>query len=357
MGKSDNELMRRALELAAKGAGLVSPNPMVGAVIVAGGKIVGEGYHRFDRLRHAESYALEQAGERARAATLYCNLEPCCHHGRTPPCTDAVIAAGVSRAVISIADPDPRVSGRGIGQLQEAGIVVDLGICAEEARCLNEAYLKFVSTGQPFLHAILFHGARDRGDLNRKAADWIPSAGLWAVAANYDAIVLGADDSVNAAFLKNLSEAEPAKRPMIFGTVEQIERISLVTQNYDCRLAIYRMEQVELSARPRLEQSSAGAGRSSDVTTNACDAPAFANRQSTELLDELLKSKATSALILPSAAAEELSKTADKITLVEAPDLVEEAVQLDQPFAADLAGVQVNPTGRFVEITGYPRKR
>src|SRR5262245_26455589 len=105
MFDTDRVLMRRAIELARGGAGLVSPNPMVGAVLMNNGRVVGEGYHQFRLLKHAESYAIEQAGEMARGATLFCNLEPCCHHGRTPPCTDALIAAGIGRAVIAVKDP------------------------------------------------------------------------------------------------------------------------------------------------------------------------------------------------------------------------------------------------------------
>ncbi len=126
---ADTEFMNRALELALRGAGLVSPNPMVGAVIVRDGRVVGEGYHRYDRLRHAESYALEMAGRQARGATVYCSLEPCCHYGRTPPCTDGLIEAGIARVVVALTDPDPRVSGRGVEQLRAAGIEVEVGLC------------------------------------------------------------------------------------------------------------------------------------------------------------------------------------------------------------------------------------
>ncbi|HSE97662.1 MAG TPA: bifunctional diaminohydroxyphosphoribosylaminopyrimidine deaminase/5-amino-6-(5-phosphoribosylamino)uracil reductase RibD, partial [Blastocatellia bacterium] len=117
----DSVYMKLALSLARKGAGLVSPNPMVGAVIVKDGRIIGQGYHRYDLLKHAEVNALEEAGELARGATLYCSLEPCCHHGRTPPCTDAVIESGIARAVVAMSDPDPRVNGRGFALMREAG--------------------------------------------------------------------------------------------------------------------------------------------------------------------------------------------------------------------------------------------
>ena len=113
------------------------PNPMVGAVVVTDGRIVGEGYHLYERTSHAETDALAAAGERARGGTLYCTLEPCCHYGRTPPCTDAVIQSGISRAVIAITDPDSRVSGHGIELLKEAGIEVETGLC-ESARLVAE---------------------------------------------------------------------------------------------------------------------------------------------------------------------------------------------------------------------------
>src|SRR4051794_28298057 len=109
--EEDLRWMRRALELAAQGAGLASPNPMVGSVVVRDGRVVGEGYHTYDGKKHAEIVALEQAGEAARGASLYVNLEPCCHSGRTGPCTQAVIAAGVSRVIAAMADPNPLVSG------------------------------------------------------------------------------------------------------------------------------------------------------------------------------------------------------------------------------------------------------
>src|SRR5437870_2454520 len=116
---TDKLLMKRALELARRGAGLVSPNPLVGAVLVNDGRVVGEGYHLYERVRHAESYAIEAAGPLAHGATLYGNLEPCCHHGRTPPCTDALIEAQIARAVIAVKDPNPSVNGRGVEQLRE----------------------------------------------------------------------------------------------------------------------------------------------------------------------------------------------------------------------------------------------
>src|SRR5947209_16461392 len=143
MREADIKHMKRALGLARRGAGRVSPNPMVGAVLVNDGRVVGEGFHIFEMVKHAEVLALEQAGDHARGATLYCSLEPCCHHGRTSPCTKALIEAGIRRAVIAVSDPNPRVSGQGICQLREAGIAVEVGLCEDEARRLNEDFFKF----------------------------------------------------------------------------------------------------------------------------------------------------------------------------------------------------------------------
>src|SRR5882724_2934058 len=125
---SDNQHLRRALDLARAGIGLVSPNPAVGAVVVdASGREVGAGTHTYDGMKHAEVLALEQAGARARGATLYINLEPCSHQGRTGPCADAVISAGISRVVCSMQDPNPQVAGRGFAKLRAAGIKVEVG--------------------------------------------------------------------------------------------------------------------------------------------------------------------------------------------------------------------------------------
>lgn len=142
--------MRRALALARRAEGWTSPNPMVGAVLVKDGRVVGEGYHRRAGTPHAEAHALARAGEAARGATLYVNLEPCSHYGRTPPCADALIRAGVARVVAAMQDPNPRVAGRGLARLREAGVQVEVGLLEREARRLNEAFCKHVTTGLPF---------------------------------------------------------------------------------------------------------------------------------------------------------------------------------------------------------------
>lgn len=140
-----------ALGLAARGEGQTAPNPMVGAVLVRGGHVVGRGYHTRAGAPHAEAIALAQAGSRARGATLYVNLEPCCHFGRTPPCVDAILGAGVGRVVASLEDPDPRVRGKGFRALRAAGTKVTVGPLAREARRLNESFLKRAVAGRPFV--------------------------------------------------------------------------------------------------------------------------------------------------------------------------------------------------------------
>ena len=149
---SDEQQMRRALDLARAGVGLVSPNPAVGAVVMdASGREVGAGTHTYDGLKHAEVLALEQSGEAARGGTLYLNLEPCSHHGRTGPCADAVIAAGIRRVVCSMEDPNPRVAGQGFAKLRASGITVEVGLFAAEAKKLNESFVKYIRHRKPLV--------------------------------------------------------------------------------------------------------------------------------------------------------------------------------------------------------------
>jgi diaminohydroxyphosphoribosylaminopyrimidine deaminase/5-amino-6-(5-phosphoribosylamino)uracil reductase len=148
---TDEVFMRRALRLAARARGRTSPNPMVGAVIVNQGRIVAEGWHRGAGKPHAEVLALQSAGQEAHGATLYVTLEPCCHWGRTPPCVDAVIAAGIRKVVAGVVDPDQRVSGNGGEKLRAAGIEVEFGLLEQEASRLIEAHRKYVTTRRPFV--------------------------------------------------------------------------------------------------------------------------------------------------------------------------------------------------------------
>jgi len=148
---ADTARMERALRLARRGTALTHPNPMVGAVLVKHGRVVGEGFHVYEDGDHAEILALRNAGSKARGATLYVSLEPCCTTGRTGPCTKAIIAAGVAQVYAAVKDPNPRVSGRGLAELKRAGIAVRAGISEEIARATNEDFAKWIRTGLPFV--------------------------------------------------------------------------------------------------------------------------------------------------------------------------------------------------------------
>ncbi len=147
----DVDYMSLALQMARGTAGQTSPNPVVGAVVVRDGAIVGLGAHLKAGEPHAEVHALRMAGEKARGATLYVTLEPCSHHGRTPPCAEAIVQAGVSRVVVATLDPNPQVSGRGVGRLREAGVDVTVGVLETEARKLNEIFFHYITTKRPFV--------------------------------------------------------------------------------------------------------------------------------------------------------------------------------------------------------------
>ncbi len=149
---NDSFFMRRALHLAERARGMTSPNPMVGAVVVKNGRIIAEGYHAGPGELHAEALALLHSEKRSEKATLYVSLEPCCHiDKRTPPCTRAILRSGVKRVVVAMKDPNPKVSGRGIEELRSNGIEVIVGILEEKARKLNEIYIKYITTGIPFV--------------------------------------------------------------------------------------------------------------------------------------------------------------------------------------------------------------
>jgi len=188
LGKSvapqDVRIMERALELARQGVGLASPNPSVGAVIVREGRVVGEAFHLYDSRDHAEIGAIRAAGSAARGATLYVTLEPCCHTGRTGPCTEAITAAGIGRVVAAMQDPNPAVAGRGFEQLRAAGIVVEVGEKEAEARKINEGFACWIRSERPFVtlkSALTLDGqlglpGRGKKSGKREASEWITSA-------------------------------------------------------------------------------------------------------------------------------------------------------------------------------------
>ncbi|WP_122584936.1 bifunctional diaminohydroxyphosphoribosylaminopyrimidine deaminase/5-amino-6-(5-phosphoribosylamino)uracil reductase RibD [Pseudomonas viridiflava] len=169
----DVHYMARALELARKGLYSTHPNPRVGCVIVREGQIVGEGWHALAGEPHAEVHALRQAGEQPRGATAYVTLEPCSHHGRTPPCADALVNAGVTRVVASMQDPNPEVAGRGLLRLMTAGIAVQCGVLEAEARALNKGFIKRMETGQPYVRVKLAMSLDGRTAMASGESQWI----------------------------------------------------------------------------------------------------------------------------------------------------------------------------------------
>ncbi len=146
-----NFYMEKALKLAERGEGKVNPNPKVGAIVVKNNKIIGEGYHKYFGGPHAEVYALREAGERAKGATIYVTLEPCSHYGKTPPCAESIVKMGISKAIIAMKDPNPLVEGRGIDILKQNGIEVVTGIMEKESKKLNEVFIKYITKKKPFV--------------------------------------------------------------------------------------------------------------------------------------------------------------------------------------------------------------
>lgn len=192
---ADRRYMGLALRLAAKGAGYTSPNPMVGAVIVKEGEIVGQGWHRRYGAPHAEVEAIRQAGDRARGGTLYVTLEPCNHYGKTPPCTEAILAAGLKRVVIANPDPNPKVTGGGAAYLRARGVEVAAGLLAEQGARLNEAFFTAVTTGRPLVIAKVAASLDGKVATRSGESQWLtgPPARRWVhrLRQQVDAIVVG----------------------------------------------------------------------------------------------------------------------------------------------------------------------
>jgi diaminohydroxyphosphoribosylaminopyrimidine deaminase / 5-amino-6-(5-phosphoribosylamino)uracil reductase len=212
--------MRAALALAARGLGRTAPNPAVGCVLVRDGTVVGRGWTQPEGRPHAETEALARAGDAARGATAYVSLEPCAHTGKTPPCADALVAAGIARAVVAVEDPDPRVSGRGITLLREAGICVDVGACAAEAGALNAGFFLRVAEGRPLVSLKLATSLDGRIATRTGDSRWITGDAArrrgHLLRATHDAILIGtgtalADDPELTCRLPGLADRSPVR--------------------------------------------------------------------------------------------------------------------------------------------------
>lgn len=212
--------MLAALSLARRGLGRVWPNPAVGCVIVRDGRVVGRGWTQSGGRPHAETEALARAGSQAQGATVYVSLEPCCHHGHTPPCTDALIAAGVGRVVAAIKDPDPRVDGAGFAALEQAGVAIEVGLCADDAQELNRGFFLRLSADRPMVTLKMATTLDGRIATHRGESRWITGdlarARSHLLRASHDAIMVGvgtaiADDPVLTCRLPGLTERSPVR--------------------------------------------------------------------------------------------------------------------------------------------------
>jgi len=224
-------MMARALELAKKGIGQVSPGPLVGCVVVSpAGEIVGEGFYLFEAVKHAETIALDLAGEKARGGTAYVSLEPHAHYGRTSPCTDALLAAGIKRVVAPIEDLNPKVFGKGFAHLRASGVVVQTGLLREEAAQVNEAYLHYMSTGMPFVHLKLAVSLDGKIATRTRDSRWITGPEARARAQElrhmYDAILVGAGTAVADDPLLSDRSGLPRRRPLVRVVLDESLRLS-----------------------------------------------------------------------------------------------------------------------------------
>jgi pyrimidine deaminase RibD-like protein len=345
---SDTLLMKRALELARRGAGLVSPNPMVGAILVNEGRVVGEGYHLYKSVRHAESYAIESAGALAQGATLYCNLEPCCHHGRTPPCTDALIEAKIARAVIAVKDPNPNVNGHGIDQLREAGIEVELGLLEDSAIRINESYFKFITSKLPFVHGII-ELPDEQGDL------WKPSTRFVDTFCEYDAIIIGGHPGLSRYLVRESLKREHHRPLVIVGDPDGIRH----AQRDVKPRARDRVAFVEVASQAEADAYS----RKVSIFPSSPTLPAIVRADLESTLLALARAQITSVINLPGvfdSADPKNFSLVDKLTMV-----IPEPIETESETASmsigevefELEEMEVVDAGGFTELTGYPSLR
>lgn len=262
MTADDRIYLSETVELARKGSALASPNPMVGAVVVAeDGRKLGSGFHTYQGRRHAEVIALEEAGEAARGATLYCNLEPCNHEGRTPPCTEAIVRAGVRRVVIACRDEDPRWPGKGLEHLQAAGIEVEIAEdFSAEARRLNEAFFHYARTGRPLVTlktAVTLDGKIAAPDDN---TGWITSevarAHVQQVRHDHDAILTGIGTVLADDCLLTDRSAQPRRRPLLRVVADSLLRLpveSKLVQSFNDDLVVVTTSVAPARRRATLE--------------------------------------------------------------------------------------------------------
>ena len=361
----DERMMRRALELAARGVGQVSPSPLVGCVIVDdGGRVVGEGYYLYERLKHAETLALEQAGPRARGATAYVSLEPHAHQGRTPPCTDALIEAGIKRVVAPIEDPNPNVSGKGFAHLREVGVEVRTGLMAREAERLNEKYIHCMRKERPFVHLKLACSLDGRTATRTGDSRWITGresrARVHTLRHESDAILVGINTAIADDPQLTDRSGGARRRPLVRVVLDQTLRLSpdsrLARTAGDAPVLVFTSERALPSAVAALEALGVEVIRGAE-----------GGRDLRLILKELGRRSIQSVLVEGGATIAGAFLDAglvDKASFFiapmiiggdDAPPAVGGTGAQKIADAVNLHDIEVTQHGRDVEITGYPR--
>ena len=359
----DRRSTERALALAAKGLGLVSPNPLVGCVIVSSdGQVVGEGYYTYDGVTHAELIALEQAGEKARGGTAYVSLEPHDYHGKTPPCTEALISAGIKRVVCPIEDPNPLVSGKGFERLRNAGIEVVTGILSDEASRLNEKFICWHKNKRPFVHLKLAMSLDGRISLRNSVSTALSSREalkrVHELRHEHDAILVGGKTAVSDNPSLTDRSVLPRRRKLVRLVLDNRLRIpldsTLVTTSRETPTLVVSNSDDEHKIR---ELAAAG------VDVARVDA-----RDLCAVLRELYERSLQSVLVEGGseiAGAFVDARLVDKVTFIKAPLIIgghtapvavggKGSTSLSE--ALRLRDVTIVPFGEDLEVTGYPQK-
>jgi len=357
---TDQRMMARALELAVKGVGLVSPGPLVGCVIVSpAGEIVGEGFYVFEEIKHAETIALDIAGEKARGGTAYVSLEPHAHYGRTAPCTDALIASGIKRVVAPIEDLNPKVSGKGFAHLRAAGLKVDIGLLSDEAAQVNEAYLHYMSTGLPFVHLKLAVSLDGKIATRTGDSRWItgPEARVRAheLRHAYDAILVGAGTVTTDDPLLSDRSGLPRRRPLVRVVLDRQLRLSpesrLATTASEAPVIVFGESELPGTAALRTQGVEIAKDRDLCGVLHELGSRSLqsvlvegGSTIAGEFLDAGLVSKVTFFIAL------KIVGGADAPSAIggSGVDAMADALELER--------VTVAQHGRDIEVTGYPRK-
>lgn len=356
--------MQRALALAAEGVGQVSPGPLVGCVVARGVEIVGEGFYVYEQVKHAETYAIEQAGARAKGATAYVSLEPHAHHGRTPPCTDALIAAGVDRVVAPVEDPNPKVSGKGFEHLRDAGVEVSVGLLASEAQQLNEKYFHFMRTGRPFVHLKLATSLDGKIATRTGDSRWITGAESRArvheLRHEHDAILVGAGTAAIDNPLLTDRSGRKRRRPLV-----RVVLGDRLTVGPESQLAATANEEPVLV----FAGSSAATSLAGELVTRGIEVfRDVSSRDAEAVLNELGRRQIQSVLIEGGATVAGRFLDAglvNKVSFFLAPRIIggreaptaiagEGAERLADAF--ELQDVEIIMRGGDIEVTGYPKR-